>query len=126
MLAVQKGHPSEANSESAPPCCTVREKLCGTIATPGNNIALPACYRLQYECTAREGLGHYSTTFCSAPPELTRVCNKWLISNFEVGDANVTVQNGSIVAEESVVGGSQGNGHQDTESKTRVTKLFCH
>ena len=27
---------SQANSEAAPPVCVVREKLCGTIATPGN------------------------------------------------------------------------------------------
>ena len=34
--------------------------------------------------------------------------DKWLISSFEVGDAHVSVQNGS---EESVVGVSQGYGH---------------
>ena len=44
--------------------------------------------------------------------------DNWLISSFEVGDAHVSVQNGS---EESVVGVSQGYGHPDTESKARVS-----
>ena len=47
--------------------------------------------------------------------------DNWLISSFEVGDAHVSVQNGS---EESVVGVSQGYGHPDTESKARVSCFF--
>ena len=77
----------------------------------------PARYRLQYERAAREGLGHYRTAFCSGPTG-TRVGDNWLISSFEVGDAHVSVQNGS---EESFVGVSQGYGHPDTESKARVS-----
>ena len=64
----------------------------------------------------REGLGHYRNTFCSGLTG-TRMGNNWLISSFEVGDAHVSVQNGS---EESVVGVSQGYRHPDTESKARV------
>ena len=57
--------------------------------------------------------------FVLAPPRTgTRVGDNWLISSFEVGDAHVSVQNGS---EESVVGVSQGYGHPDTESKARVS-----
>ena len=64
-------------------------------------------------------VGHNRTAFCSGPTGTgTRVGDNWLISSFEVGDAHVSVQNGS---EESVVGVSQGYGHPDTESKARVS-----
>ena len=66
-------------------------------------------------------MGHYRTAFCSGPTG-TRVGDNWLISSFEVGDAHVSVQNGS---EESVVGVSQGYGHPDTESKARFSTLMA-
>ena len=44
--------------------------------------------------------------------------DNWLICSFEVGDAHVSVRNGS---EESVVGVSQGYGHPGTESKATVS-----
>ena len=58
---------------------------------------MPAHYHLQYERTAREGLGHYVLHFVLAPLDRSRVGHNWLTSNFEACTRESTTR-GSLLS----------------------------